>query len=189
MLLAICWRPSLVPRVCAKDLTRHYRLPYRTEPPRTTLWQCSHPLPHPLTLLSCIGFRAGAVHHFHHIPSTPHLPIEPCTHPRPPLHPPCPAAPQLWDFRNNKCLLDYASHTKAITDVAFHPKYYVLVTASQDKSLHVLDLERCKQVGQVGPDTSAPRAIAFDQETRALVAHPDGLKVVSREWREAGIWG
>ena len=93
---------------------------------------------------------------------------------------PFPPSSQLWDFRNNKCLFDYVQHTKPIADVAFHPRYYLLVTAALDKTVHVVDLESYQHVGHVGPDTSAPRAVAFDGDARALVAYPDGLRVVRR---------
>lgn len=86
---------------------------------------------------------------------------------------------KLWDLRNNRHLFDYTAHTKAITDIAFHPRFYILVTASLDKFVHVVDLESYKQVGTIGPDTSPPRCITFDQSTRCIVAYPDGVKVIN----------
>ena len=40
---------------------------------------------------------------------------------------------QLWDLTSGKLLHDFKSHTAASTCVEFHPKEFLLATASNDR--------------------------------------------------------
>ena len=40
---------------------------------------------------------------------------------------------QLWDLTSGKLLHDFKSHTAAATCVEFHPKEFLLATASNDR--------------------------------------------------------
>ena len=73
---------------------------------------------------------------------------------------------------------EFRSHAAGVTSVQFHPKEFLLVTGSSDRSAIVWDLERLEPLSICGPESTAVRSVQFDSEgTVLLTGAQDSLRV------------
>lgn len=77
---------------------------------------------------------------------------------------------QLWDLSAGRNIADFKAHTSAVTSVQFHPKEFLLATASSDRTTKFWDLERFELVSETAPDAHGARCIQF---------HPDGAAILN----------
>ena len=82
-------------------------------------------------------------------------------------------------------ITDFKSHTGAVTSVQFHPKEFLLASASFDRTTKFWDLERFTLVSETAPEANGIRCIRFHPEGEAIFSGAqDSLRV--REGKEGG---
>lgn len=54
---------------------------------------------------------------------------------------------KLWDPLKGVCLHTFAAHENWVRAVLFHPSYKYIISASDDKTVRVLDIKVCDGVG------------------------------------------
>ena len=92
---------------------------------------------------------------------------------------------QIWDLSAGKVITDFKSHTGAVTSVQFHPKEFLLASASFDRTTKFWDLERFTLVSETAPEANGIRCIRFHPEGEAIFSGAqDSLRV--REGKEGG---
>ena len=95
---------------------------------------------------------------------------------------------QIWDLSAGKVITDFKSHTGAVTSVQFHPKEFLLASASFDRTTKFWDLERFTLVSETAPEANGIRCIRFHPEGEAIFSGAqDSLRVrEGKEEKEGG---
>ena len=84
-------------------------------------------------------------------------------------------------------ITDFKSHTGAVTSVQFHPKEFLLASASFDRTTKFWDLERFTLVSETTPEANGIRCIRFHPEGEALFSGAqDSLRVREEEGKRRG---
>ena len=75
-------------------------------------------------------------------------------------------------------IAEFNDHTSGVTSVQFHPKEFLLVTGSADRTAIVWDLERFEMVSVCGPESTTVRCVEFHSDgTVLLTGAQDSLRV------------
>ena len=97
---------------------------------------------------------------------------------------------QIWDLSAGKVITDFKSHTGAVTSVQFHPKDFLLASASSDRTTKFWDLERFTLVSETAPEANGIRCIRFHPEGEAIFSGAqDSLRVREERREERGRKG
>lgn len=87
-------------------------------------------------------------------------------------------------------ITDFKSHTGAVTSVQFHPKEFLLASASSDRTTKFWDLERFTLVSETPPEANGIRCIRFHPEGEAIFSGAqDSLRVREERREERGRKG
>lgn len=64
---------------------------------------------------------------------------------------------QLWDLRAGRVLHEFTDHTGPVTSVEFHPREFLLASASTDKTAYFWDLDNFAPVSTTEKENPAIR--------------------------------
>lgn len=63
---------------------------------------------------------------------------------------------------------DFKAHSGPVTCIRFHPKEFLMVTGSGDRTAKFWDLEKFEVVSEISPESNAIRRVLFHHDGSAM---------------------